>query len=185
MRITVLSFLFFFLSCSIPSQLPPPAPSPSVKLTYHQMYIYDNSSDTIIKDYEMYKIALAQGIVNHSVQQDTFVPGPGSTFLESLLFTPDGKGTLESSCKRDYDSLFVWHHKTENRDHSDMLLDVTIYKNDSISFYSGNPDYGIVVYYNGKIYNDSLCLKLSWKYNHFPFTVNTDSIRTYKLHYRK
>ncbi|MBL0071226.1 MAG: hypothetical protein IPP34_05150 [Bacteroidetes bacterium] len=63
------------------------------------MYVYDNSKDTIIKNYDLFKEiqAVLPGIKSNNSDSLNFAPMPGSNFSESINFYSNNGGTIAGS----------------------------------------------------------------------------------------
>ena len=82
------------------------------RIRYDGVYVFDNGSDTIIKDYESYRILIQSNLLPDSILSlrnpaDTFTASPGSTYLEYLKFFPNGEGISTFSLNRDFNKAIV------------------------------------------------------------------------------
>lgn len=122
------------------------------------MYVFDNNTDTIIKDYDLFKEfkKMLPQLNSHQNDSLNFIPLLGSNFTESLVFYEFDGGTRSSSIYFD-EQKHIDDHKTAHQAKSkyEYLHLVTITE-DSIFFVYGDYINDVATWYSGKIYSDSL-----------------------------
>jgi hypothetical protein len=147
------------------------------------MYVYDNGSDTLIKNFDLFE-KLASSIpenLDSLMPNRRYMLDPGSTFLESLMFFPDSSGSMVLSFNRNYDEMYKKHLSYRDIKEVEHLISNLKYLNHNISFQvsSGRT---IVTYYTGTLKNDTLDLHLRRIINGYEIELNNSyTFRKYVL----
>jgi hypothetical protein len=131
------------------------------KLKFNSIYVFDNKTDTIIKDYSLFQEfqKLIPGL--NSLQNDSlnFAPMPGSNFTESLVFYEHDGGSRANSMFFDVNKHLYDHENAHQLKDPNNYIQLVTIKEDSILFVYGDYIFGVATWYSGKIYSDSLVLK--------------------------